>query len=231
MANELYLTLIYRPAAGAAAGLLARLLARAGQAEHRRERATALETCEKLAQTLRASLARYEPEPLGVYRDGPRWYSALLEFLALLVNGDACRVPLPGGPLAQALPSSRRHVRERSDRVPLAGRHAGRGAARHQGVPDPDRRRHVQPAAVGAVLAGAHPVIHLSLARRRRRRCCSGSSTAWRTRGTSPSRRRRSSKMRSMALPATSSPWAIITSRCRCWRSSTPATISRMRGG
>ena len=107
MANELYLTLIYRPAAGAAAGFLARLLARAGQAEHRRERATALETCEKLAQTLRASLARYEPEPLGVYRDGPRWYSALLEFLALLVNGDACRVPLPGGPLAQALPSSR----------------------------------------------------------------------------------------------------------------------------
>ncbi len=107
MANELYLTLIYRPAAGAAAGLLARLLARSGHAELRRERATALETCEKLAQTLRASLARYEPEPLGVYRVGPRWYSALLEFLALLVNGDACRVPLPGGPLAQALPSSR----------------------------------------------------------------------------------------------------------------------------
>ena len=107
MVNELYLTFIHRPAAGAAAGLFARLLARSGPAQLRRERATALETCEKLAQTLRAALARYEPEPLEIYREGPRWYSAALEFLALLVNGESRRVPLPGGPLRGALSSTR----------------------------------------------------------------------------------------------------------------------------
>jgi type IV secretion system protein VirB4 len=107
MVNELYLTLIHRPAAGAAAGLFARLLARSSPAQLRRERATALETCEKLAQTLRAALARYEPEPLEIYREGPRWYSAPLEFLTLLVNGESRRVPLPGGPLREALPSTR----------------------------------------------------------------------------------------------------------------------------
>jgi type IV secretion system protein VirB4 len=87
--------------------LLSKMLARARPADSKRELTAALQTCEKLAQTLHASLARYEPEALGTYRDGPRWCSALLEYLALLVNGELRRVPLPAGPLNYALTSTR----------------------------------------------------------------------------------------------------------------------------
>jgi len=107
MVNELYVALLYRPAPGAAAGVLSRLLSRTGGADASRELAAALESCEKLGQTLRASLARYEPEPLVTYRDGVRWYSALLEYLALLINGESRPVPLPCGPLNEALATTR----------------------------------------------------------------------------------------------------------------------------
>ena len=67
MVNELYLSVAYRPIAGAAPNLVARLLsAKAG--EHRlAEHTDALDACEKLAQTVGSSLARYDPERLGVY--------------------------------------------------------------------------------------------------------------------------------------------------------------------
>jgi type IV secretion system protein VirB4 len=107
MANELYVALLYRPAPSVAVSLLSKMLARARPADSKRELTAALQTCEKLAQTLHASLARYEPEALGTYRDGPRWCSALLEYLALLVNGELRRVPLPAGPLNYALTSTR----------------------------------------------------------------------------------------------------------------------------
>jgi type IV secretion system protein VirB4 len=107
MVNELYVALLYRPAPGAAAGALSRLLSRTRSADAPRELAAALETCEKLSQTLLASLGRYEPEPLRTYRAGPRWCSALLEYLALLINGEARPVPLPCGPLHGALATTR----------------------------------------------------------------------------------------------------------------------------
>jgi type IV secretion system protein VirB4 len=107
MLNELYVALLYRPAPSAAVSLLSRMLARTRPADSKRELMAALQTCEKLAQTLRASLARYEPEALGTYRHGPRWCSALLEYLALLVNGELQRMPLPTGPLNHALTSTR----------------------------------------------------------------------------------------------------------------------------
>ena len=107
MVNELYLAVLYRPAAGLAAGLVSSVLSRTHRRERPLELGQALETCAKLAQTVRASLARYEPEPLGVYRCGNIWCSTLLEYLALLVNGEARRVPLPRGPLNQALATTR----------------------------------------------------------------------------------------------------------------------------
>ena len=107
MLNELYVALVYRPAPGAALGLAARLLARRRPSDARRDLAATLDTCEKLAQTLRVSLARYEPEALVTYQHGGRWYSALLEYLALLVNGELRRVPLPAGPVHEALTSTR----------------------------------------------------------------------------------------------------------------------------
>jgi type IV secretion system protein VirB4 len=107
MMNEIYLTVCYRPAAGVAAGLLTRLLKRSRAMPVDIERTDALESCAKLAQTVHASLARYEPEALGVYRHGELWYSSLLEYLALLINGEWHRVPLPGGPLGHALVTTR----------------------------------------------------------------------------------------------------------------------------
>jgi len=107
MANELYLTVLYRPAGGAATGLLARALSRRGATGARHELAAALEASAKLAQVVRASLQRYEPEPLTTYCAHGRCYSALLEYLALLVNGEARPVPLPAGPLNAALVTTR----------------------------------------------------------------------------------------------------------------------------
>ena len=66
----------------------------------------ALEACEKLAATLTAALARYEPEPLAVYAAGGR-YSRLLEFLSLLVNGEARPVVLPMAPICEVLATTR----------------------------------------------------------------------------------------------------------------------------
>src|SRR5665213_1621319 len=55
MLNELYLTVLYRPVVGAAPGLLARLLARSGKSDSAGA-ADAVDACDKLAQTIGASL-------------------------------------------------------------------------------------------------------------------------------------------------------------------------------
>jgi type IV secretion system protein VirB4 len=107
MVNELYLAVLHRPAAGRAAGFLSSAITRLRPASSRLETADALEACRKLAQTLRASLARYEPESLGCYEDAGRWHSSLLEFLALLVNGERQRMTLPRGPLSAAIATTR----------------------------------------------------------------------------------------------------------------------------
>ena len=107
MVNELYLSVAYRPIAGAAPNLVARLLnAKAG--EHRlAEHTDALDACEKLAQTVGSSLARYDPERLGVYESGGRLYSRTLEFFGQLVNADLSPVPLPTAPIDEVLATTR----------------------------------------------------------------------------------------------------------------------------
>jgi type IV secretion system protein VirB4 len=107
MLNELYLTVVYRPTTGVATGLASRLLQSTRGDAGERLSAQAIEHCDKLAQTLAAALARYEPQRLSVYRVGEIWCSTLLEFLGLLINGEWRRVPLPRGPLAASLTSSR----------------------------------------------------------------------------------------------------------------------------
>ena len=108
MVNELYLALLYRPVTSAATGLVARLLSRAQADASQLELSDALDACAKLAQTLRASLARYEPELLGAYRVGKglvlvgarvsrrRWSMA---------SGNACRYL--AAPLNEALATTR----------------------------------------------------------------------------------------------------------------------------
>ncbi len=107
MVNELYLALIYRPAATVAGGVLARLLSRAQPDSPRLELSDALDSCAKLAQTVSASLARYEPELLGAYRMGNSWCSSLLEYLGMLVNGECQRMPLARVALNEALATTR----------------------------------------------------------------------------------------------------------------------------
>jgi type IV secretion system protein VirB4 len=107
MRNDLYLAVLFRPAREEAMGPVARLLARADFKASNLELADALEACENIGQLLQVSLARYEPEPLGVYRRGALWCSSLAEYLASLVNGEWQPIPLPRGPLANALASSR----------------------------------------------------------------------------------------------------------------------------
>ncbi len=107
MINEIYLAIVYRPAAGMATGLVSKALARAKRADSEPVLADALDACEKLSQTMLASLARYEPELLGAYRAGNIWCSSLLEYLGLLINGEWQRTPLPTGPVNRALATSR----------------------------------------------------------------------------------------------------------------------------
>ncbi|MGH8217983.1 MAG: VirB4 family type IV secretion/conjugal transfer ATPase [Steroidobacteraceae bacterium] len=102
MVNELYVSLVYRPVAPAASWL-ARLISRARPDAGARSLADALEACDKLARTTLASLERYEPEPLTVYRRGLRYCSRALELLALLIDGEPAPVALSGAPLSHTL--------------------------------------------------------------------------------------------------------------------------------
>jgi type IV secretion system protein VirB4 len=107
MVNELYLAVLYRPVSGQAGSLLSRTLTGSQGSSWRSELADAVDACEKLAATLAASLGRYDPERLGCYRHDGRWHSSLLEYLALLINGERQRMPLPSGALDAALASTR----------------------------------------------------------------------------------------------------------------------------
>jgi type IV secretion system protein VirB4 len=107
MVNELYLAVVFRPVPGIAPGLASKLLSRTQRQAAQGMLVDSLDACEKLAQTLLASLARYEPEPLGTYKFGRQYCSSLLEYLGLLINGEWQRAPLPAGPLAGALVTSR----------------------------------------------------------------------------------------------------------------------------
>jgi type IV secretion system protein VirB4 len=107
MVNELYLTVLFRPVTGAAPTLVSRFLSKRESPSAHAERANALEACTKLRQTVAASLARYEPELLGIYAQGERRCSSLLEFLGLLLNGEWQPFPLPRAPLSEVLATSR----------------------------------------------------------------------------------------------------------------------------
>lgn len=107
MINEIYLSIVYRPNPGVAMGVLDRILGRARLGGAESEMRGVLEACDKLAQMVCASLSRYELTSLGTYCRGAIRYSAALEFFSLLLNGESRAVPLPRGPLADALMTSR----------------------------------------------------------------------------------------------------------------------------
>jgi type IV secretion system protein VirB4 len=106
MLNELYLSVLFRPVVGAAPGLLARLLTRSGKADLTTVR-EAVDACEKLANTILASLQDCDPERLGLYGVGARTHSRVLEFLGLLLDAELQPVPLPRAPLYEVLATAR----------------------------------------------------------------------------------------------------------------------------
>lgn len=105
--NELYLSVIYRPAPGATTGLLSKALLRSQRQGVQLLLTEALEACTKLGQQVRASLSQYEPEALGLYERGGRQYSRVLEFLAELINAERQPVALPRAPLNTVLATTR----------------------------------------------------------------------------------------------------------------------------
>jgi type IV secretion system protein VirB4 len=108
MANDLYLSVVYRPVAGTAPSLVSRLVSKHAPQALAVERADAIEASEKLAQTVDSSLARYEPERLRDYSGpGRRSYSQVLEFFGLLLNGEWQAVPLPRAPIHEVLATTR----------------------------------------------------------------------------------------------------------------------------
>ena len=107
MVNDLYLSVVYRPVAGAATGLVSKALARGPRHRGQEDLEAAIDACAKLGQTVEASLARYEPEILGIYCYREKHYSRLLEFLGLLVNGEHQRMPVPRAPIAEVLATTR----------------------------------------------------------------------------------------------------------------------------
>src|SRR5579872_3505973 len=107
MVNEVYLSTVYRPTSGLATGLTSRFLKHAAPRASAFELADALDACAKLRQTLRASLARYEPETLGLYMKAGRTYSGPLNLLSTLINGEIGEIPLPRAPLSEVLATSR----------------------------------------------------------------------------------------------------------------------------
>ncbi len=107
MINEMYLAVVYRPTLGAATGLVSKMLVRTRRDGSQRAFADAVDACEKLAQTLAASLTRYEPDLLGTYQFGNVWCSSLLEYLGMLINGEWQRSPLPKAPLNGVLATTR----------------------------------------------------------------------------------------------------------------------------
>src|SRR6185436_17277377 len=107
MVNELYLATLYRPVAGVGARPLSRALRSSSSGGLRIELDDALDACDKTAQMLKASLARYEPELLCVEVQGGRSRSSLLQFLSLLINGEEPPIGLPRAPLNEVLATSR----------------------------------------------------------------------------------------------------------------------------
>jgi len=106
MLNELYVTVLFRPVVGAAPGLLARLLARAGRADPVDAR-EAVDACDKLANTIMASLRDCDPERLGLYGARSAPHSRILEFLGLLLDAEFQPMRLPRAPLNEVLATAR----------------------------------------------------------------------------------------------------------------------------
>ncbi|WP_175964280.1 VirB4 family type IV secretion/conjugal transfer ATPase [Burkholderia pyrrocinia] len=115
MANELYLTVVYRPNQTRLGRLFSRA-ARRTRDDIERDQLDALKVMAELAAQVESSLKPYDPVALGVYTrpsafaSSARRYSSALELLGYLVNAVWERQPVPTGRICEALPTSRLFV-------------------------------------------------------------------------------------------------------------------------
>lgn len=107
MVNDLYIALVYRPQPSQVGKTALRFLNSVSKDTLRQEQEEALDECQKLQQHAMTALSRYDLEPLGVYRRGEHYYSSLLEYFGLLINGEWQRMALPRSPLYDVLTTSR----------------------------------------------------------------------------------------------------------------------------
>ena len=105
MSNELYLTLVYRPAGSR----LGRALQsnRRSRDEIAQAQAEALRVLEEKSALVERVLRAFDPRLLGVETRHGREFSELAEFLGYLVNGVWRPVPVHAGPLYRTLPTAR----------------------------------------------------------------------------------------------------------------------------
>ncbi|MFP3246212.1 MAG: VirB4 family type IV secretion/conjugal transfer ATPase, partial [Paraburkholderia sp.] len=131
MANELYLTLVYRPKRTKLGRVFSRA-ARRTRDDIRRDQQEALKVMDELGAQVESGLKPYDPVGLGVYRKSspfmkrPRRYSSALELLGYLVNAVWEPEPVPSGAIREALPNSRLFVgvEKVEIRMPAATRYA-----------------------------------------------------------------------------------------------------------
>jgi len=107
MVNDIYVAIVYRPQPGQVGKTAMSFLNRFNKDAARQEQEEALEEMTKLQQHVMAALNRYDPEPLGIYQKGQHYYSSMLEYFGLLINGEWQRIALPRSPLNEVLATSR----------------------------------------------------------------------------------------------------------------------------
>ncbi len=106
-ANELYVTMLYRPLGARAVSAALAFAARRDAGAVAADRAASLSIATKLASQLEAALEAYDPVGLGCYERHGHQCSSLLQFLSLLINGESRDVPLPFAPVHEALATTR----------------------------------------------------------------------------------------------------------------------------
>ncbi|MBZ2207150.1 VirB4 family type IV secretion/conjugal transfer ATPase [Massilia soli] len=106
LVNELYITLVYRPAANRVDRFFGRF-EKLSRESLLNEQLAGLAALDELEDTVKVALQRYDAEVLGVYQHRGRAYSELLEFFGFLVNGEWQPMPLPQGDLRSFIATSR----------------------------------------------------------------------------------------------------------------------------
>lgn len=121
MRTELYLSLLYRPGAGAVPNSFGKLfdLGHRSLDEIKSADHEAIEDLEDAAKMVERAMEPYRPQRLGIISKGQIACSEMLTFYGYLVNGMWENVPLRPASIDQYLPSSRLHFGDNNGRLQL----------------------------------------------------------------------------------------------------------------